>query len=144
MNPEDLPLRPKQKVFVEAYDGNATKAAKVAGYRCPAEMGYENLNKPHIKKAIEEREKDAQKKRIMTREERQIFWSDVVRGNVKEKILIPKIGKEIKFEPDLKTKLKASELLGRSQVDFTEKRINEKADKVTVTISHTIVTRKKI
>lgn len=53
----------KQKLFVEAYlgqaGGNATEAAKIAGYRGDegtlAQVGYENLRKPEIRAAVEAR-----------------------------------------------------------------------------------------
>lgn len=53
---EEVELNPKQQLFVDEYiiDFNATRAAKAAGYSesTAAEMGYENLRKPHIDKAI--------------------------------------------------------------------------------------------
>ena len=53
-------LRPKQELFCEAYTSNgfnAKQAAIEAGYseHTSAEMGYENLNKPHVKAAIDEK-----------------------------------------------------------------------------------------
>lgn len=55
-------LTAKQDKFVKAYllnGGNAMQAAISAGYseKTAGEMGYENLNKPQIKKAIEEHQK---------------------------------------------------------------------------------------
>jgi phage terminase small subunit len=51
-------LTPKQQAFVNEYliDLNATQAAIRAGYSedTATEMGYENLRKPHIKKAIDD------------------------------------------------------------------------------------------
>ena len=47
-----IKLTPKQELFCHEYlkDTNATKAAIRAGYseNCAAEIGYENLRKPHI------------------------------------------------------------------------------------------------
>lgn len=49
-------LTAKQRAFVEAYcgkaRGNASEAARLAGYRNPREMGYQTLTKLHIKDAI--------------------------------------------------------------------------------------------
>lgn len=57
-------LTPKQRLFVKYYVIclNATEAAIKAGYNenSAAEMGYENLRKPHIRKAIA----DAQSERL--------------------------------------------------------------------------------
>lgn len=51
-----MPLTLKQKLFVAHYlgtsQGNATDAARRAGYRTPTEQGYENLRKPQIQAAI--------------------------------------------------------------------------------------------
>ena len=57
----------KQKLFVEAYlgraRGNATEAARIAGYRGDeatlAQVGYENLRKPVVKLAVEARVEEA-------------------------------------------------------------------------------------
>lgn len=53
----------KQKLFIEAYvgraRGNATEAARIAGYRGDegtlAQVGHENLRKPEIRAAMEAR-----------------------------------------------------------------------------------------
>ena len=62
---EENKLTQKQKMFCEEYiyDWNATRAAKAAGYseNTASEMGYENLNKPQIKKYIEEIQLDLQR-----------------------------------------------------------------------------------
>lgn len=58
-------INAKQKIFCEEYviDWNATRAAIVAGYseKTAAEMGYENLRKPHIQAYIEEIQRDLSK-----------------------------------------------------------------------------------
>ena len=44
-------LTPKQKAFADNYianGGNATDAARKAGYKKPEVQGYENLRKPNI------------------------------------------------------------------------------------------------
>ena len=55
-------LTPRQERFVSAYTSNvalfnATKSCRLAGYyeRSSRDTGYENLRKPHIKKAITEK-----------------------------------------------------------------------------------------
>lgn len=51
-------LTPKQHLFIQEYikDFNASRAAIAAGYsqKTASEMGYENLNKPHLQRAIAE------------------------------------------------------------------------------------------
>lgn len=57
--PTDERLTMKQRRFIEAYliSGNATAAAKAAGYseRTAAEQGHDNLRKPHIAAVIKRR-----------------------------------------------------------------------------------------
>ena len=60
-------LTPKQKKFIREYKlngGNATKAAIKAGYsKKTAEIiGFENLRKPNIKAALEQKEAELEKK----------------------------------------------------------------------------------
>lgn len=106
-------LREKQRKFVDAYmgeaAGNATEAARLAGYKgndvTLGQVGAENLKKPQILAAIEEIQNDSPL--IASREERQQFWTSVMRG----------------IEPDaaMGDRLKASELLGKSGADFVQK-----------------------
>jgi len=99
---------PKQQRFIDFYDGNATDAARKAGYKgndnTLAQMGDQNLRKLKITKAIKDRETKRNKSKIADREERQQFWTDSMRD--------PDI--------DIKDRQKASELLGRSEADFTD------------------------
>ena len=105
----DKPLTAKQRAFVEAYAGNATEAALAAGYTTSNAriVGCQNLTKANVKKAIENRGKEARNLRIATRQERQNFWTRVMLGE--------------EPDADMKDRLKATELLGRSEADFTEK-----------------------
>ena len=103
----DMGLTVKQQRFVECYDGNATQSALQAGYspRTAAFIGAENLKKPQIKAAIAERESAASSVRVATRIERQAFWTRIMDDE----------------EVDLRDRLRASELLGKSECDFVEK-----------------------
>ena len=102
-----MALTMKMQAFVEAYCGNATEAALKAGYspRTAAFIGAENLKKPQIKEAIAEREKISSESRIADRQERQSFWTHVMRDP----------------DEDMRNRLRAAELLGRSECDFVEK-----------------------
>jgi len=56
-------LNDRQRKFIDEYirnGGNGTKAAIFAGYseNSAAQMACENLNKPHIKEALEQRKRD--------------------------------------------------------------------------------------
>lgn len=111
MMPADRPLTAKQQRFVDAYDGNATQAALKAGYseRTARAIGVENLTKPAILKAIQDREAPKTERRIATREERQAFWTEVLQNQGEQ----------------MKDRLKASELLGKSNADFTDRVIGD-------------------
>lgn len=67
-------LTGKQHAFVAAYigdaRGNATEAARIAGYAKPAEQGYENLRKPHIADAVAEWTEKAKVQAIATKQYR--------------------------------------------------------------------------
>lgn len=98
-------LTERQRRFCEAYSsngGNALDAARQAGYKRPDPQGAENLGKPSIRSAIERLRLATTNAAIMTREQRQAFWSLVARSK----------------DEDMKDRLKASELLGKSQGDF--------------------------
>lgn len=100
-------LTVKQLRFVESYDGNATAAAIAAGYsvKTACFIGNENLRKPNIIKAIKAREAKKIKPHIASREDRQKFWTETMQD----------------MTADLKNRLRASELLGKSEADFIER-----------------------
>ena len=75
-------LTARQRAFVDAYSGNATQAAIVAGYstRTARAIGRENLTKPDIVKAIQEREEARRNVLIMNREERMALLTMIARN----------------------------------------------------------------
>lgn len=131
-----MPKRPfttKQQRFIDFYDGNATDAARRAGYKgndnTLAQVGDENLRKPKIAAAIKNRETKRNKKHIASREERQEFWTNVLLGeNIEPVIIGYNEGGDavtMRIPPKMTDRLKASELLGRSEADFTDKKLIE-------------------
>ena len=100
-------MTPKQKRFIEAYTGNATKAAIAAGYseKTAYRIGAELLQKTSIKGAIQQREEQRLSEVIASREERQTFWSAIMRDS----------------EEKTADRLKASELLAKASGDFLER-----------------------
>ena len=100
----------KQKKFKEVYSGNATKAAIKAGYskKTARSQGQRLLTNVDILKAIQTRETKEINTLIADRQERQQFWTEVIRKTMKRA--------GIKMDH----RLKASELLGKSEADFTE------------------------
>ena len=105
-------LTSRQRKFVDLYEGNATKAATLAGFskKTAYSQGQRLLKNVEIIKALQERERKETGPLIADRIERQEFWTSVLRG---------KIGKVRKVK--MNDRLKASELLGKSEADFTEK-----------------------
>ena len=100
-------LTAKQRRFVEAYDGNATQAAIAAGYsqKIARQMGQVNMTKRVILAEIKSRETVRCTPLIASRAERQQFWSSVMRDK----------------EQMMRDRLKAAELLGKSEADFVER-----------------------
>lgn len=102
-------LTSRQLKFIAAYDGNATQAARLAGYSGSsatlAQAGYHLMRNPEVRDAIAAREEGVLAPLVMSREERQELWS------------------RLAADPDIESsiRLKASELLGKSQADFTER-----------------------
>ena len=101
-------LTTKQQAFVDCYHGNATLAAREAGYTGDAnqlgQMGAQNLKLPCIAQAIRARELDRMHGPIMTREQRQEMWTDLSLNARQEK-----------------DRLQASKLLAQSECDFITK-----------------------
>ena len=89
--------------------GNATKAARLAGYAktTARKQCHRLLAKVGVQQAIHERAQSDPA--VWTREHRQRFWTAVASGAVSYK------------GAALRDRLKASELLGRSQADFTDR-----------------------
>ena len=100
-------LTTRQRRFVEAYTGNATAAAIAAGYseKTAEVIGHENLRKPKILAEIKAREVVRCTPLIASRAERQQFWASVMPDK----------------EQQMRDRLKAAELLGKSEADFVER-----------------------
>ncbi|MDF8367260.1 terminase small subunit [Weissella paramesenteroides] len=115
-----MKLTEKQKRFADEYinSGNATQAAIKAGYskKTAQVIGAENLLKPMVKSYIDERMRTIENSRIMTAKEAVEFLTSVVRGDVKETVVIgtPMGAEEVEKEPDVKTRISAAkEILKR-------------------------------
>jgi len=113
-----------QARFVDNYiqTANATEAAKRAGYSSKTAyvIGYENMQKPEIKKAIERRLKKLESKRIAETEEVLEHLTAVIRGEVKE-TLMTQHGKKIVVPVRESDKLRACEHLLKVQGAFRDK-----------------------
>ena len=107
-------LTPKQQKFIDYYiqTGNATEAAKLAGYssKTAYSIGNENLNKPEIKQAIDER--------IME------VLTTIIRGKTDEEILMQVKGKvqRLNKRTSVRDRLRAMELLAKIKGWFIDKK----------------------
>lgn len=101
-----MELTPKQKAFADYYleKGNATEAAKLAGYseKTARQIGTENLAKPYISEYIAERQKKLEDKRIADISEVLQFFTSVMRGEIKD---------QFDFNPSLSDRLSAGKEL---------------------------------
>lgn len=112
-------LKEQHRRFLESYmgesKGNGVEAARAAGYKgnrdTLASTASKLLARSDIRAAMKERVADDPT--IVDRDERQRWWSRVMRG-VDEK------GRKVKIP--ISARIEASKLLGKTQGDFIEKR----------------------
>ena len=99
-----MELTPKQKAFADYYleCGNATEAAKRAGYKQPHVQGSQNLGKLSISQYIAERQKQIEDERIADISEVLKFFTSVMRGEIKD---------QFDFEASLADRLSAGKEL---------------------------------
>lgn len=123
-----MKLTAKQRRFVQEYliDLNATQAAIRAGYskKSAHSIGPENLEKPEIKQAIEEKLKQIDEEKTADAKEIREFWTRVMRGEEKDTVLrYDNEGHQVETEINvsMKDRIRASELMGKSFAMFTDK-----------------------
>jgi phage terminase small subunit len=123
---------PEQRLrtFVEVFTStaNASEAARAAGYRGSAKVVSESarklLKRADVQAMIAQVNAVATAARAASREERQLFWTRVMTGEpIDVDIIIPETGavRKAKARPPLAARLKASELLGKSEGDFIKR-----------------------
>lgn len=107
-------LTPKQRAFADYYIelGNATEAARRAGYKKPNVQGSQNLEKLSIKSYIDERINALDETRIAKGEEVLEYLTKVMRGEEKD---------QFGLDASLQDRTKAAELLGKRYRLFTDK-----------------------
>lgn len=107
-------LTERQRRFVEAYvgkaEGNATEAARLAGYSGDdaqlAVRGSEAVRNRNVAEAIEAARKSRTRRAILTREQRQELLTEFAND----------------VQAETKDRIKAIEVLGKMQGDFIERR----------------------
>jgi phage terminase small subunit len=99
----------KAQKFALIYDGNGLESARSAGYEggnhALAVSASRLLRDPRVRDIIAQRTEADVERFILSREERQELWSQLA----------------LDTTLDASDRLKALELLGKSQADFTEK-----------------------
>jgi len=124
-----MKISDKHRIFIEAYTGNAAEAMRIAGFQGAdnylEQEGNILLSKPHIVDAIRQRSlyTNSLVKTIATREERQALWTSIMRNDdphAKPEVNEKGVTKTPENLP-LPMRLKASELLGKSETDFIER-----------------------
>lgn len=104
-----MKLTPKQQAFADYYiqTGNATEAARMAGYKGKNlnKVASENLTKLDIQQYIAEKQKELESSRMADMTEVREFWTEAMRN------------------PDnaMKDRLKASEMIARTSGAFLDK-----------------------
>ncbi|HFU4464408.1 TPA: terminase small subunit [Streptococcus suis] len=135
-------MTPKQRLFADEYianKGNATAAARKAGYKQPKASGLENLEKPTIREYIKSRTEPVLEELKITgddviREIANIGFGRVQEGYSKKTNLITnEVESEMKYEhtADTENRLRALEILGRYLQLFTDKSEVQISGKVT-------------
>jgi phage terminase small subunit len=108
---KERPLNVRQKAFVDHYAacGNATQAARLAGYNGDdatlAVTGHDLLKHPKVAAALEARTQKTTAKRIATAQQIQELWTEVLNSP----------------SASMADRLKASELLAKTQGQFIKK-----------------------
>lgn len=128
VRPHGSELTEKQQRFVEAYCGpamgNATEAARMAGYKGNAKtlgaVGAENLAKPGIAEAIRSMATKVREAAILDATEIQTILSDIARGRGEEPHVLQS-GKVVRVEPNLSTRRAAAVDLAKMLGLFVER-----------------------
>lgn len=124
-------LTEKQCKFVDYYietGGNATEAARRAGYKKPNPQGSENLAKPSVKSAIDARLAELKSQRTADATEVLEYLTAVMRGQQEdETIVVEGIGdgcsaaRRMNVKVATRDRNKAAELLGRVYGIYNDK-----------------------
>lgn len=135
-----MKLTPKQKAFAEHYleCGNKTEAARRAGYKgndnTLSSIGVENLRKPAIADYIAERMKPREDKLIADANEVLEFFTNVMRGNVKDQFgLDSSLSDRLNAGKELMKRHDAGKLLpgaGKREDDPITKALKEMAERL--------------
>ena len=108
----------KSGAYREAYN---TKNMQPLTINRAAKGLFDNLK---IAARVKELQDEIKSALIADEVERQEFWSGVMRGDEKTEVTVEGVG-VVDVKPEMKDRLKASELLGKNHGDFVEKKVIE-------------------
>ena len=118
---DNKPINPKRQAFCREYvvDHNGTQAAIRAGYskKTASTQADQLLHILEVKQEIGRIDAETRQKSVATRKIRQEFWTDTMQN-----------------APNMIDRLRASELLGRSEADFTDN-INDNREGLHITVN---------
>lgn len=125
--PKEQKLSEKQKRFADYYieTANASEAARRAGYseKTANRIGEQNLKKPHIRAAIDERMAEKDALRVAKQDEILEFLTRVMRGEITEETPLLNGDGYQKLEDkdvNIKDRVKAAEMLGKRYAMWTD------------------------
>ncbi len=105
--------------FIGEAAGNATEAARIAGYAHPDPEGARLLGTDRVRAAVEAMRAPAERASIATIEELRAMWSEWARSGAMEATID---GERVSTPLEPRDRMKASELLGKSLGGFLERR----------------------
>ena len=124
------PLTPKEDMFISKYIelGNATQAVLEAGYKIQQPGQYANklVKKDYIANEIRYRQGLVQKSTIASAEEIMQYFTDVMRGNIKD---------QFDMEASLSERTKAAQELAKRQIDIPNKVSGNEVPEVKITLN---------
>ena len=125
----EVKLTQRLRDFIQYYDGDPVKCMRLAGFEGSnsylKQKAEQALKDPTVQLALKQRDAyyESRTKLIADRQERQALWTHIMRNNDPDAINeydnngLPKKPENI----PLATRLKASEMLGKSEGDFVER-----------------------
>ncbi len=113
-------LSEQQKLFASEFvknGGNGTDAARVAKYKNPEVAASRLLRNDKVIAYIDKLNEEVKTGRIATAQERQEFWTSIFRGDSVDTDAEGNV-----LPARMTDRIKASELLGKSQADFIDRK----------------------
>ena len=124
MNVPEKRMTEKQKRFCDEYLAclKPKEAAIKAGYsqNCAAEIGYENLTKPHLKAYIDKRLAEKEDSLIAKQDEILQYFTSLGRGEMTD-TFVTNDGLILSVPAAVRDRTKAFELLGRAYGIFNDR-----------------------